>query len=89
MRPLLPITLRALNAPPQMLAICPWHGETTAGDLLTFTHIGSLDVSMCLRVMSRDQYIAANVAVLEFLMWSCDTITLRTGRCAVPQDGTK
>ena len=30
----------------QMMSIVPWHGETRDGDLLTFTHTGSLDPAM-------------------------------------------
>ena len=30
----------------KMMSIVPWHGETRDGDLLTFTHTGSLDPAM-------------------------------------------
>ena len=45
------LTVCALQVPGliavmQMMSIVPWHGETRDGDLLTFTHTGSLDPAM-------------------------------------------
>lgn len=39
-------------------------GETRDGDLLTFTHTGSLDPAMCMRAFSKKEYIYTNIAIL-------------------------
>ena len=62
-----------------MMAIMPYHGETRHGDVVSFFHLGSLDVGVCLSSFTKRGFVQANVAFLEFLSWNCDRLSVRTG----------
>lgn len=42
-------------------------------------HTGSLDPSMCMRAFTKKEYIYANIAILEFLLWTCDRLSVQRG----------